>query len=63
MGQSHEKSNSLEMRRYADREYYAAIDELPADGERIPDFENGDVTYYTAGKSLAIFFGNSENSN
>ena len=51
------------MRRYADREYYAAIDELPADGERIPDFENGDVTYYTAGNSLAIFFGNSENSN
>lgn len=54
---------TLEMRRYADREYYAAIDELPEDGEHIPDFENGDVTYYTVGKSLAIFFGNSENSN
>ncbi len=54
---------TLDMRRYADREYYAAINELPEDGERIPDFENGDVTYYTAGKSLAIFFGNAENSN
>ena len=54
---------TLDMRRYADREYYAAINELPEDGEHIPDFENGDVTYYTAGKSLAIFFGNAENSN
>lgn len=53
---------TLEMRRCADREYYAAINELPEDGERIPDFENGDVTYYTVGKSLAIFFGNAENS-
>ena len=54
---------TLDMRRYADREYYAAIDELPEDGEHIPDFENGDITYYTAGKSLAIFFGNAESSN
>jgi ketosteroid isomerase-like protein len=53
---------TLNMRRYADREYYAAIDALPEEGELIPDFENGDVTYYTAGKSLAIFFGNEENS-
>ncbi len=53
---------TLDMRRYADREYYAAIDQLPEEGERIPDYENGDVTYYTAGKSLAIFFGNAENS-
>ena len=53
---------TLEMRRYADREYYAAISELPEDGEHIPDFENGDVTYYTTGKSLAIFFGNADNS-
>ena len=54
---------TLNMRRYADREYYAAIDALPEEGELIPDFENGDVTYYTAGKSLAIFFGNEEHSN
>ena len=53
---------TLEMRRYADREYYAALGELPESGERIPDFENGDVTYYTAGRSLAVFFGNAENS-
>ena len=54
---------TLEMRRYADREYYAAIDVLPENGESIPDFENGDVTYYTGGKSLAIFFGNEDHSN
>lgn len=54
---------TLEMRRYADREYYAAIHALPVNGESIPDFENGDVTYYTAGKSLAIFFGNADRSN
>lgn len=53
---------TLNMRRYADREYYAALEELPEDGESIPDFENGDVTYYIAGRSLAIFFGNEENS-
>ena len=52
---------TLNMRRYADREYYSAIDPLPEDGEWIPDYENGDVTYYAAGKSLAIFFGNEEN--
>lgn len=52
---------TLNMRRYADREYYSAIDPLPEEGEWIPDYENGDVTYYAAGKSLAIFFGNEEN--
>lgn len=53
---------ALTMSRYGDREYYASIGELPENGEAIDDFENGDVTYYTAGKSLAIFFGNAENS-
>lgn len=53
---------TLSMNRYADREYYAAIDELPENGEAIEDFENGDVTYYTDGKSLAIFFGNADTS-
>lgn len=53
---------TLTMNRYGDREYYAAIPELPESGEAIPDYENGDVTYYTAGRSLAIFFGNAENS-
>lgn len=53
---------SLDMNRYADREYYAPIGELPETGEAIDDFENGDVTYYTTGKSLAIFFGNADSS-
>ena len=53
---------TLTMSRYDDREYYAPIGELPENGEAIDDFENGDVTYYTAGSSLAIFFGNAENS-
>ena len=52
---------TLNMRRYADREYYSAIDPLPEDGEVIPDYENGDVTYFVPGKSLAVFFGNEEN--
>ena len=53
---------TLTMSRYADREYYAALGELPEDGAVIDDFENGDVTYYTDGKSLAIFFGNADTS-
>ena len=53
---------TLEMSRYADREYFAAIGDLPENGQAIDDFENGDLTYYTAGKSLAIFFGNADNS-
>lgn len=53
---------TLTMSRYGDREYYAPIGVLPENGEAIDDFENGDVTYYTGGNSLAIFFGNAENS-
>ena len=53
---------TLTMNRYADREYYAALGELPENGVAIDDFENGDVTYYTDGKSLAIFFGNADTS-
>ena len=53
---------TLTMNRYADREYYAALGGLPESGEAIEDYENGDVTYYTAGKSLAIFFGNADAS-
>ena len=48
---------TLSMSRYGDREYYAAIVELSENGEHIEDFENGDLTYYTTGRSLAIFFG------
>ena len=53
---------TLTMNRYADREYYAALGELPESGDAIEDYENGDVTYYTDGKSLAIFFGNADRS-
>ena len=53
---------TLTMNRYADREYYAVLGELPENGVAIDDFENGDVTYYTDGKSLAIFFGNADTS-
>ena len=44
---------TLSMNRYGDREYYAPVPELP---------ENGDITYFVSGKSLAIFFGNEGNS-
>ena len=53
---------TLTMNRYADREYYAVLGELPENGVAIDDFENGDVAYYTDGKSLAIFFGNADTS-
>ena len=53
---------TITMNRYADREYYAALGELPENGAAIDDFENGDVTYYTDGKSLVIFFGNADTS-
>ena len=53
---------TLSMNRYGDREYYAPVSELPENGEDIPDFENGDITYFVSGKSLAIFFGNEGNS-
>lgn len=53
---------TLTMNRYGDREYYAAVAKLPENGEAIPDYKNGDITYYTTGQSLAIFFGNAEQS-
>ena len=53
---------SLTMNRYGDREYYGRIDALSENGESIPDFENGDVTYYPAGPSFAIFFAREDNS-
>lgn len=47
---------TLTMNHYGGREYYGRIEALPENGEAIADFENGDVTYYSAGPSLAIFF-------
>lgn len=52
---------TITMNRYADREYYAAIEALPENGEQIDDYENGDITYFTAG-SLAVFFDKEDSS-
>jgi hypothetical protein len=54
---------TLSMTNYANREYYARIDALPENGEAISDYENGDVTYYPAGPSFAVFFGKADTSN
>lgn len=50
----------IEMARYDDREYYAAIDEIATQDEVLDDYENGDIMYYTSGQSLAIFFGKAD---
>ncbi len=47
---------TLKMRRYGDREYYIRIPALTKNGNALDDYENGDVTFYTQGPSLAIFF-------
>ncbi|MGE4588851.1 MAG: cyclophilin-like fold protein [Acidaminococcaceae bacterium] len=47
---------TLSMKRSDDREYYARIPKLSENGNAIPDYKNGDVTYYTGGPSLAVFF-------
>lgn len=54
---------TLTMNRYGDREYYGRMEKISENGEAIADFENGDVTYYPAGPSFAIFFSEEENSN
>lgn len=53
---------TLTMNHYGGREYYGRIEALPENGEAIADFENGDVTYYPAGPSLAIFFAGEDSS-
>ncbi len=50
------------MNRYGDREYYGRMESISENGEAITDFENGDVTYYPAGPSFAIFFAGEEHS-
>lgn len=47
---------------YRLREFYGVIKPLSEDGPTIPTFKNGDVTYYTTGKALAIFFGKDNQS-
>ena len=46
---------TLSMNRYGDREYYAPVSELPENGEDIPDFENGDITYLCQENPLPFF--------
>lgn len=47
---------TITMNRYDDREYYGRMGRLSEEGERIDDYTNGDITYYPAGPSFAIFF-------
>ena len=54
---------TLTMNRYGDREYYGRMEEITENGEAISDFSNGDVTYYPAGPSFAVFFSGEEASN
>ena len=53
---------TIEMNRYDDREYYGRIEAISENGESITDFEDGDVTYYPAGPSFAVFFDGAERS-
>ena len=50
------------MSKYGDREYYGRMENISENGEEVSDFENGDVTYYPAGPSFAIFFAGEEHS-
>lgn len=54
---------TLAMNRYGDREYYGRMEEITENGESVKDFENGDVTYYPAGPSFAVFFDKEGTSN
>lgn len=53
---------TLAMNHYGGREYYGRLETLPENGEAIADFENGDVIYYPAGPSFAIFFAGADSS-
>lgn len=55
---------TLPMTRFYDREYAASLRpaSLPATGEMLSDYENGDVTYYVSGNAFAVFFGKAETS-
>lgn len=52
----------IDMTRYDEREYYAAINQIVTADEVVEDYENGDITYYTSGQSLAIFFNKANTS-
>ncbi|MDD3222873.1 MAG: cyclophilin-like fold protein, partial [Lachnospiraceae bacterium] len=55
---------TLSMTRFYDREYAGGLDKaLSENGEELSDFSNGDITYYTSGQALAVFFAQEESSN
>ncbi|MDO4559607.1 MAG: cyclophilin-like fold protein [bacterium] len=54
---------TIGMKRYGGREYYGRIAALPQAGEAVADFRDGDVTYYPAGPSLAVFYAGEDRSN
>jgi hypothetical protein len=48
---------TMSMTRYGDREYYGKVGKaISEEGQKINDYSNGDVTYYAAGRSFAIFY-------
>jgi len=52
---------TMPLSRYGDREYYGKVGTpLSEDGVRIPDYSDGDVTYYVPGGSFAVFFDKEE---
>jgi len=54
---------TISMTRYDDREYYGKVGKrLSEDGPQIPDYSDGDITYYVPGGSFAVFFDKEEES-
>lgn len=54
---------TMTMNRYDDREYYGKMESaISTEGEKIDDYHDGDVTYYPAGGSFAIFFADENKS-
>ena len=52
---------TLELNEMFDREYACILDFAPSlNGESIPDFEHGDVTFFPKVGSLAFFFKNED---
>lgn len=48
---------TLSMNKYDDREFYGKIGyAISNNGEKIENYVNGDVTYYSVGGSFAIFY-------
>ena len=53
----------IKMTNFYDREYAGGLGtELSTNGKRIDTFTNGDITYYVAGRALAIFYDKDDSS-